>query len=188
LVSLVSAVDDRSLLEVGIIGNEGMVGVAALLGFDRMPQRAVVQVAGHAMKVKLTTVRNEFKKGGKLQSVLLRSLYLLHCQIIQSAVCNRFHSTEARLCRSLLMCRDRLSSNELPLTQQVLSQTLGAARPMVSIAAANLQDTGIIEYSRGRIWILDTKRLRSNACDCYRTIAKEYDRFLQAVKAPMLGI
>jgi CRP-like cAMP-binding protein len=186
MVSLVSAVDERSLLEVGIIGNEGMVGISAILGLNRMPQRAVVHLPGHALKAKLSTVRNEFKKGGKLQSLLLRSLYFLNCQITQWAVCNRFHPTEARLCRSLLLCRERLSSNEVPLTQQLLSQMLGAARPMVSIAAANLQSAGIIEYSRGRISILDPERLKSNACGCYKTVAQEYRRFLQAIRSPML--
>ena len=174
MVSLVSVVDNRSFLEVGMIGNGGMVGVSAILGLNRMPQRAIVQLAGHAMKLKLSTVRNEFKKGGKLQSLLLRSMHLLHFQVVRSAVCNRFHPTEARLCRWLLMCRDRISSNEVPLTQEFLSQMLGAARPMVSFAAAHLQNAGLIQYSRGRILILDPERLKSNACECYRIVTNEY--------------
>jgi CRP-like cAMP-binding protein len=135
VVSLISGVDNRFVLEVGMIGNEGMVGLSAILGLNRMPQRAIVQIAGHAVKLKLSIVRNEFKKGGKLQSLLLRSMHLLHFQVVRSAVCNRFHPTEARLCRWLLMCRDRIDSNEVPLTQECLSQMLGAARPMVSFAA-----------------------------------------------------
>ena len=174
MVSLVSPADDRSFLEVGMIGREGMVGVSAILGLNRMPQRAIVQLPGHAMKMKLSTVKNEVKKGGKLQRLLLRSMHLLHFQVTQSAVCNRFHSIEARLCRWLLMCRDRLNSNEVPLTQEFLSQMLGAARPMVSFAAANLQNAGIIQYSRGRITILDPGRLKSNACECYRIVTNEY--------------
>jgi CRP-like cAMP-binding protein len=174
MVSLVSVVDNRSFLEVGIIGNEGIVGVPAILGLNRMPQRAIVQLAGDAMKLKLNTVKNEFKKGGRLQSLLLRSMHLLHFQVVRSAVCNRFHSTEARLCRWLLMCRDRIDSNEVPLTQEFLSQMLGAARPMVSFAATNLQNTGLIQYSRGRILILDPEGLKSNACECYRIVANEY--------------
>ena len=107
MVSLVSLADDRSFLEVGMIGSEGMVGIWAILGLNRMPQRAIVQLPGHAMKMKLGLVKNEFNQGGKLQRLLLRSMHLLHFQVSQSAVCNRFHPTEARLCRWLLMCRDR---------------------------------------------------------------------------------
>lgn len=174
MVSLVSLVGGRSFLEVGMIGSEGMVGVWAVLGLNRMPQRAIVQLPGHAMKMKLGTVKNEFKKGGKLQRLLLRSMHLLHFQVTQSAVCNRFHTVEARLCRWLLMCRDRLHSNEVPLTQEFLSQMLGVARPMISFAAADLQTAGVIQYSRGRIVILDSARLRSNACDCYKVVMDQY--------------
>ena len=174
MVSLVSVVDNHSFLEVGMIGNEGIVGLPAILGLNRMPQRAIVQLAGHAMKLKLSTVQNEFKKGGKLQRLLLRSMHLLHFQVTRSAVCNRFHPTEARLCRWLLMCRDRIDSNEVLLTQEFLSQMLGAARPMVSFAAASLQKAGLIQYSRGRILILDPEGLKSNACECYRIVANEY--------------
>ena len=174
MVSLVSLAGDRSFLEVGMIGSEGMVGIWAVLGLNRMPQRAVVQLPGQAMKIKLGLVKNEFKLGGKLQRLLHRSMQLLHFQVSQSAVCNRFHPTEARLCRWLLMCRDRVNSNEIPLTQEFLSQMLGAARPMVSFAAANLQNAGIIQYTRGRITILDPARLKSNACECYRIVTNEY--------------
>ncbi len=174
MVSLVSFVRGRSFLEVGMIGSEGMVGVWAVLGLNRMPQRAIVQLPGHAVKMKLTAAKNEFSKGGKLQRLLLRSMHLLHFQVTQSAVCNRFHNIEARLCRWLLMCRDRLHSDEVPLTQEFLSQMLGVARPMISFAAAGLQTAGIIEYSRGRIVILDPARLRSNACDCYGIVRDQY--------------
>jgi CRP-like cAMP-binding protein len=174
MVSLVSLADDRSFLEVGMIGSEGMVGIWATLGLNRMPQRAIVQLPGHAMKIKLGLVKNEFNRGGELQRLLHRSMQLLHFQVSQSAVCNRFHPTEARLCRWLLMCRDRVNSNDVPLTQEFLSQMLGAARPMVSFAAANLQNAGIIQYTRGRITILDPARLKSNACECYRIVTNEY--------------
>ena len=174
MVSLVSLVGGRSFLEVGMIGSEGMVGVWAVLGLNRMPQRAIVQLPCHAMKIKLGTVKSEFKKGGKLQQLLFRSMHLLHFQVTQSAVCNRFHTIDARLCRWLLMCRDRLNSNEVPLTQEFLSQMLGVARPMISFAAAGLQASGIIQYNRGRIMILDPARLRSNACDCYKIIMDQY--------------
>jgi len=176
MVSLLSLVDDRSFLEVGMIGNEGMVGVSALMGLNRMPQRAIVQLPGHAMKMRLSAAKNEFKKGGRLQSLLLRAMDLLHFQVTRSAVCNRFHTTDARLCRWLLMCRDRLNSNDVPLTQEFLSQMLGSPRPMVSFAASNLQNAGIIEYSRGRITIVDPERLQSNACECYGIVASEYQR------------
>ena len=176
MVSLVSLVDNRSFLEVGMIGNEGIVGVSALMGLNRMPQRAIVQLPGDAMKMRLSTAKTEFKKGGKLQSLLLRAIHLLHFQVTRSAVCNRFHTTEARLCRWLLMCRDRLNSNDIPLTQEFLSQMLGSPRPMVSFAASGLQNAGIIEYNRGRITIVDPERLQSNACECYGIVASEYQR------------
>jgi CRP-like cAMP-binding protein len=141
-----------------------------------MSQRAIVQLPGEAMKMKVSEAKTEFKKGGKLQSQLLRAMDLLHFQVTRSAVCNRFHATEARLCRWLLMCRDRHNSNEVPLTQEFLAQMLGSARPMVSLAAANLQDAGIIEYNRGRITILDARRLQSNSCECYGIVKNEYSR------------
>lgn len=178
MVSLVSLADNRSFLEVGMIGSEGMVGVCAMLGLNRMPHRAIVQLDGDAMKMKLSAVRNEFKNGGKLERLLLRSMYLLHFQVTRTAVCNRFHPVEARLCRWLLMCRDRLNSNEVPLTQEFLSQMLGAARPMISFAAANLQKADLIEYSRGRITILNPERLQSKACECYEIVFSEYQRHL----------
>jgi CRP-like cAMP-binding protein len=174
MVSLVSLAGGRSFLEVGMIGSEGIVGVWAVLGLNQMPQRAIVQLPCHAMKMRLGTVKNEFSKGGKLHHLLLRSMHLLHFQVTQSAVCNRFHSIDERLCRWLLMCRDRLNSNEVPLTQDFLSQMLGVARPMISFAAAGLQTAGIIQYTRGRIVILDPVRLKANACECYGIVTHQY--------------
>jgi CRP-like cAMP-binding protein len=167
VVSLIATAKDGSVIEVGMTGSEGVVGVWALTGLIRMPHRAVVQVPGYAMKMKVGLLKREFDIGRTLQHRLLRCICLEHMQVTQTALCNRFHPIEARLCRWLLMYRDRVTSNQIPLTQEFLSQMLGAARPMVSFSAANLQKAGIIQYTRGRITILDPVRLRSRACDCY---------------------
>ena len=180
MVSLVSRAGGRSFVEVGMIGSEGIVGVGAIIGPNRMLQRALVQLRGDAIKMKLSAVKKEFNKGGKLQRLVLRFVHLLHFQVTQSAVCNRFHPAEGRLCRWLLTCRDRLNSNEVPLTQEFLSQMLGAARPMLSLTAANLRKAGLIQYTRGRITILDPTRLKSRACECYRIVTNEYRASLKS--------
>jgi CRP-like cAMP-binding protein len=177
MASLVSLTDDGSSIEVGVIGSEGMVGISAILGRDRMPHSAIVQLPGHALKMKLTALHNEFNKVGKLQSLLMRHMYLLYFQVARSVLCNRFHHVEGRLCRWLLMSRDRVDSNEVPLTQEFVATMLGVARPIVSLTAHTLQNAGLIEYKMGHITILDLAGLKAAACDCYEIVNDESRQF-----------
>jgi len=180
MASLVSLTDDGSSIEVGVIGPEGMVGISAILGRDRMPHSAIVQLPGQALKMKLTALNNEFTKAGKLQSLLMRHMYLLHFQVARSVLCNRFHHVESRLCRWLLMSRERIDSEEVPLTQEFVATMLGVSRPIVSLTARTLQNAGLIEYKMGHITILDLEGLKAAACDCYEIVRVESERFREA--------
>jgi CRP-like cAMP-binding protein len=178
VVSLLSTVEDRSTLEVGIIGNEGMVGLSVMLGVKTSPQRALVQGEGSAMRMKVAAFRKEVSGDGALQKLLYRHIHALMTQIAQSAACNRFHQVEARLARWLLMMHDRIGSDEFRLTQQFLSDMLGVRREGVTFAARSLQKNRLISYSRGHLTILNRAGLEAAACKCYRIIKAEYDSFL----------
>jgi CRP-like cAMP-binding protein len=178
IVSLLSTVEDRSTLEIGIIGNEGMVGISVLLGVKTSPNRALVQGEGSAMRMKAATLRKEVNGDGFLQKLLHRHTHALMTQIAQSAACNRFHQVEARLARWLLMMHDRIGQDEFRLTQQFLSDMLGVRREGVTYAARSLQSNRLITYSRGHITILNRAGLEAAACKCYSIIKAEYDSFL----------
>ena len=180
MASLVSLTDEGASIEVGVIGCEGMLGISAILGIHRMPQSAIVQLPGHASKMKLAALTEELNHGGKLHGLLLRHMYLLHFQVARSVLCNRFHHIESRLCRWLLMSRERLNSNEVPLTQEFIATMLGVARPLVSLTARTLQKAGLIEYRSGHITILDVKGLKSSSCDCYEIVRRESADFPDA--------
>jgi len=183
IISLLSTVEDRSTLEVGIIGNEGVVGVSALLGVRASPNRALVQGAGSAMRMKTATLLKEARADDSLQKLLNRQIHALMTQISQSAACNRFHRVDARLARWLLMTRDRTGSDEFRLTHDFLSDMLGVRRVGVTNSATVLQRKKLIKYSRGHITILDRAGLKAVACPCYSIVKKEYDSFL-GVQAP----
>jgi len=178
IVSLVYTMESGVTAEMGLVGNEGALGIALFMGGDTMPNRAVVQVAGNAIRMKAKTLLQEFRRGGPLQESLLRYTQALITQICQTAVCNRLHSVEQRLCRWILLCHDRLKSNELPMTQEFISNMLGGRRQSVTVAAGRLQDAGLIHYSRGHIEILDRRGLEAAACECYRVVKTEFDRLL----------
>lgn len=178
IVSLLSTVEDRSTLEVGIIGNEGMVGISVLLGVKTSPNRALVQGEGSAMKMKAAALRKETSADGSLQRLLNLNTHALMTQIAQSAACNRFHVVDARLARWLLMTHDRIGSDEFRLTQLFLSDMLGVRREGVTNAATVLQRNKLITYSRGHITILNRAGLEAAACKCYSIIKAEYDGFL----------
>lgn len=178
IVSLLSTVEDRSTLEVGIIGNEGMVGISVLLGVKTSPNRALVQGEGSAMKMKAAALRKETSADGSLQRLLNLNTHALMTQIAQSAACNRFHVVDARLARWLLMTHDRIGSDEFRLTQLFLSDMLGVRREGVTNAATVLQRNKLITYSRGHITILNRAGLEAAACKCYSIIKAEYDSFL----------
>ena len=177
MASLVSLTDEGASIEVGVIGPEGMVGISAILGRDKMPHSAIVQLPGNALKMKLTALDDEFRKAGKLQSLLMRQMYLLYFQVARSVHCNRFHHVDSRLCRWLLMSRDRIDSNEVPLTQEFVATMLGVARPIVSQTARTLQNAGLIEYKMGHITLLNIDGLRAAACDCYEIVQAESRHF-----------
>jgi len=180
IVSLVYTMESGVTAEMGLVGNEGVVGVALFMGGDTMPNRAVVQVAGGAIKMRARLLQEEFKRGGALQRGLLRYTQALITQIAQTAVCNRIHSVEQRLCRWLLLCHDRAKSNQLRMTQEFIANMLGGHRQSVTVAAGRLQDAGLIHYSRGDIRILNRSGLEATACECYQVVKTEFDRLLGA--------
>jgi len=178
VVSLLYTMKDGATAEVGLTGNDGIVGIALFLGGDTTPNRAIVQIAGRALKMRAKVLQDEFARGGPVQQLLLRYTQALITQISQTAVCNRLHAVEKRLCRWLLLSHDLVHSDELAMTQEFISNMLGGRRESVTVAAARLQDAGLIRYSRGRITILDRTGLEAAACECYRIVRNEFDRLL----------
>lgn len=178
LVSLLSTMEDGSAIEVGLIGGEGITGVPALLGDGTSVHRAFVQVAGDSVRLPVEVLKSEFLRGGKLQSLILRYMQALFTQVSQSAACNRLHSLEERLARWLLLVQDALDSSELPLTQEFIAQMIGVRRSGVTVAAGNLQQAGMICYSRGKITIQSRESLEETACECYRAIKTEFARLM----------
>jgi CRP-like cAMP-binding protein len=178
IISLLAAVEDRATLEVGIVGREGMVGLPAFMGVKTSGNRAVVQGAGAAMRMRANAFRNECENGGSFPRLLRRYTHSRMTQIAQGAACNRFHPIDARLARWLLMTRDRMGSDEFRLTQEFLSNMLGVRREGVNKAAGALQQQNLISYSRGNLLILDRVGLKAVACHCYGIIKGEYDTFL----------
>jgi len=173
IVSLLAGAGERATLEVGLVGKEGMVGLSAFLGVCSSLNRTVVQGAGSAMKLKVTTLRRECNNGSALPSVLQRYAHSILTQVTQSAVCNQFHSVDARLARWLLMTHDRIGDDGFQLTQRFLSNMLGVRREGVSKAASDLQKRKLISYSRGYLRVLDRSGLEASSCGCYQIIRDE---------------
>ena len=178
IISLLSAVEDRELLEVGMVGNDGMAGLSVFMGVKESRTRGLVQGTGGAMMMTAAALRREAGNGGALPKLLLRYSHSLLTQISQSAACNRFHTVNARLARWLLMTHDRVEGDEFRLTQEFLSHMLGVRREGVTLAASALQKQQLIAYSRGHIRILDRAGLEAVSCKCYRVVKDEYDNFL----------
>lgn len=177
VVSLVATLEDGSIIEVGLVGREGMVGIPVFMGGNTTTTRAIVQVADGAMKMKTEVLKAEFN-WGVLQTLLLRYMQALFTQVSQSAVCNRRHTLEERLARWLLLVQDCVQSDQLLLTQEFMSQMLGIRRAGVTVAAGILSKAGMIHYSRGKITVLDRQGLEAASCGCYRIIADECSRLL----------
>jgi CRP-like cAMP-binding protein len=173
MVSLVAVTADGAATEVGMVGDEGMVGLPAVLRNNVSPYDVTVQLAGAALRMRGERLRAEFDAGGRIQDLLLRYMHALLTQISQSAVCNRFHTVEERLCRWLLISSDRSHMSTLYLTQEFLAQMIGAPRTSVTMTARSLQRAGLIRYNRGKIQILDERAMRDAACECYNVIADE---------------
>jgi CRP-like cAMP-binding protein len=175
IVSLLAVIENRATLEVGLVGQEGLVGLSVFMGVKSSRNRAVVQGAGSALRMKAKALRKECANGGALPRLLLRYSHSLWTQLSQSAVCNRFHPIDARLARWLLMTRDRMGSDEFQLTQEFMSNMLGVRREGVTVAAGKLHQQGLISYGRGNLTILNRAGLKAAACECYQIIKEEYD-------------
>jgi len=178
LVSRFYVTENGASAELAVTGSEGVIGVASFLGGESTPSQAVVLSAGYAYRMRVNPLKNELAHGGPLLPVLLRYTQALIAQTGQMAVCNRHHSLEQRLCRWILSCLDRLPSNELKMTQEMIANMLGVRREGVTEAAGKLQNAGLIDHSRGRILVLDRPRLEAQACECYAVVKREYDRLL----------
>jgi len=178
IVSLLYVMENGASAEIAVVGNEGIVGIALFMGGDTMPNRAVVQSAGDAWRLPGHLLKHEFNRGGELQHLLLRYTLAMLTQMAQTAVCNRHHSVDQQLCRWLLLSLDRLPSNELSMTQELIANMLGVRREGVTEAARSLQDAGLISYSRGRITVLDRPGLEQRVCECYGVVQKEFSRLL----------
>src|SRR3990170_7851877 len=183
IVSLLYVMENGSSAEIAVVGNDGVVGIALFMGGETMPNRAVVQSAGHAYRLRPSVLKGEFARGGALQHLLLRYTQALITQMAQTAVCNRHHSVEQQLCRWLLLSLDRLASSELTMTQELIANMLGVRREGVTEAAGHLQASGFIHYSRGKITVLDRPQLEARVCECYAVVKREYDRLLPHITA-----
>ena len=180
MASLLSTTESGDTVEVGMVGYEGFVGSDLVLKTNRMPYRSMMQIAGQATKIKAQPVLDQFDKNLDLRNLVLRYLHLVLTQVSQSALCNRFHTLEARFCRWLMISREIIDSDEIPLTQELLSQMLGVARTGVTMTAGVLQQSGLIRYRRGHITILDRQALADASCECYRIVKQEFDRYLKS--------
>ncbi|MEQ8208088.1 MAG: Crp/Fnr family transcriptional regulator, partial [Woeseia sp.] len=178
IVSLLYTLEDGSSAEIAVVGNEGILGVSLFMGGDTTPSRAVIQSEGYGYRLAAIRLKGEFNRFGPMMQLLLRYTQALITQMAQTAVCNRHHSVDQQLCRWLLLSLDRLSGNELKMTQELIANMLGVRREGVTEAAGKLRDAGIISYSRGHIRVLDRPQLESNVCECYDVVKKEFDRLL----------
>ncbi|TCP03442.1 Crp/Fnr family transcriptional regulator [Rubrivivax gelatinosus] len=183
IVSMLYVLADGASAEIAVIGREGLVGVTLFMGGGSTPSRTVVQSAGQGFRLPAPAMLEEFQRAGPVMHLLLRYTQALITQMAQTAVCNRHHSLDQQLCRWLLLSRDRLPSDELVMTQELIGNMLGVRREGVTEAAGRLQAAGLIRYARGRITLLDRAGLEARTCECYRVVKCEYDRLLPDVPA-----
>ena len=182
IVSLLYVMESGSSAEIAGVGNEGILGIALFMGGDTTPSSAVVQTAGHGYRLPGHLLKQEFNRGGLMQRLLLRYTQALLTQMCQTAACNRHHSIAQQLCRWLLLTLDRLPSNELIMTQELVASALGVRREGVTEAAGQLQAAGCIRYRRGHIAVLDRAGLEARACECYAVVKKELNRLMSDVR------
>jgi CRP-like cAMP-binding protein len=178
IVSLLYVMENGASAEIAVVGNEGIVGVTLFMGGETTTSRAVVQSAGASYRLKGPLLKDEFFRAGAMQRLLLRYTQALLTQMAQTAVCNRHHSLDEQLCRWLLLSLDRLASNELVMTQELIANMLGVRREGVTEAAGKLQKAGLIDYRRGHIKVIDRPGLEARTCECYAVVKKEFDRLL----------
>jgi CRP-like cAMP-binding protein len=178
IVSLLYVMENGASAEIAVTGRDGVIGISLFMGGESTPSRAIVQSAGQAYRLGAQILKREFERGGELQHLLLRYTQALITQMSQTAVCNRHHTIDQQLCRWLLLSLDRLPSNELHMTQELMANMLGVRREGVTEAAGRLQDAGLIHYHRGRITVLDRPGLEQRVCECYAVVKREFDRLL----------
>ncbi|PTT18582.1 Crp/Fnr family transcriptional regulator [Acidovorax sp. HMWF029] len=178
IVSLLYVLEDGASAEIAVVGFEGLVGISIFMGGGSTPSRAVVQSAGSGYRLRAEVIKQEFERSGPVMHLMLRYTQALITQMAQTAVCNRHHSLDQQLCRWLLLSLDRLQSNQLVMTQELIANMLGVRREGVTEAALKLQRAGLISYARGHINVLDRPGLERRTCECYEVVKKEYDRLL----------
>ncbi len=183
IVSLLYVMEDGASAEIAIVGHEGIVGVSLFMGGESTPSRAAVQSAGEAYRLPGRILKAEFERGGPLQHLLLRYTQALLTQMAQTAVCNRHHTLDQQFCRWLLLSIDRLPSDELVMTQELIANMLGVRREGVTEAAGNVQKAGLIKYHRGHITVIDRPGLEARVCECYAVVKNEFDRLLPEATA-----
>ncbi len=181
IVSLLYVMENGASAEIAVVGNEGILGISLFMGGETTPSRAVVQSEGVGYRLPANHLKQEFNRAGPMMHLLLRYTQALITQMSQTAVCNRHHSVDQQLCRWLLLSLDRLSSNELTMTQELIANMLGVRREGVTEAAGKLRDARIIQYSRGHIKVVNRRRLEQHVCECYAVVKNEFDRLLSDI-------
>ncbi|MDK9558957.1 Crp/Fnr family transcriptional regulator [Marinobacter sp. M216] len=176
IISLLYVMVNGSSAEISVVGNEGMAGVAVIMGGESTPNRFIVQSHGHAYRLPAADLKKEFNNHSEIRIITLRFTQALITQMSQTAVCNRHHSIDQQLCRWLLLSLDRLGNNQLNMTQELIANMLGVRREGVTEAAGKLQKLGVIEYKRGRITVIDRPKLESLSCECYAVVRRENER------------
>jgi len=183
IVSLLYVMSNGASAEIAVVGNEGIVGISLFMGGESTPSRAVVQSAGRGFRLNANTMKEEFNRAGAVLHLLLRYTQALITQMAQTAVCNRHHTLDQQLCRWLLLSLDRLDSNQLVMTQELIANMLGVRREGVTEGALKLQRAGLIRYARGHITVLNRAGLERRTCECYAVVKKEYERLLPGKEA-----
>jgi len=176
MASFMATTAEGGSSEIGVVGGEGAAGLEVLMGVDESPHECVMQVAGPGYRIRKDALRREFKRGGKMHDIVLLFMHKLMTQVSQITLCNRLHSLEERMSRWLLMCHDRIDGDRISLTQEFLSLLLGVRRESVTLTAGQMQSNGILQYSRGRIQVIDRLGLERSACECYEVVRSEYAR------------
>jgi CRP-like cAMP-binding protein len=181
IISMLYVMENGASAEIAVVGRDGLLGVALFMGGETMPNRAIVQSAGQAFRLSGEIVKQEFARGGAIQRLFLRYTQALITQMAQTAVCNRHHSIAQQFCRWLLLSLDRLESNDVRMTQELIANMLGVRRAGVTETARKLQDDGAIRYSRGLIEVVDRRALEAQVCECYKVVKRESDRLFSSL-------
>lgn len=183
IISILEMLQNGSSSQIGLIGKEGLVGITSVLGGRHQPNRAVVQSAGAAYRIPASMLNEEFRRGGVLMDEILLYIQILYTQVAQTAVCNRHHNLQQQLSRWLLLSLDRMDTNEISMTQELIAGMLGVRREGITRTAGELQKQHIIEYRRGSITVIDRTRLEQLCCECYERVKQETERLYSMQKS-----